>query len=248
MRALILAAGYGTRLYPYTKNLPKPLLKVDKKPLINYLIEKILQVKDTSKIIVVTNERFFKHFLDWRETISVKNQIAVVNDLTKNPRQRLGAVGDMNFVFSAEESNEDFLVLGGDNFFKESLVPFVCFARSKRPYATIGVFDIQDKSQLRHYGVVSLDRNSCIRNFEEKPLFSNSSLVAMCLYYFPAEGIKLLKEYSSFPKQMHDAAGSYIKWLAKKSIVYGFVFKKLWCDIGRIQTYNRLKRELKKER
>ncbi len=241
MKVLILAAGYGTRLYPYTRNIPKPLLKVNNKPIIEYLLEKVERLDDVSEIIVVTNARFFKQLSAWKKGL-MGGKIRIVNDLTESPEERLGAIGDMDFVFSREANAaaDDFLVLGGDNFFEEPFEDFVRFAQKNKPWLTIGVFDIRDKIEARHYGVVSLDRKRQIRDFTEKPLKPKSSLIATCLYYFPRQKLGLIKEYLASSGNSCDAAGNYISWLISKEKVCGFVFRKLWCDIGRLQTYKKL--------
>ena len=61
MKALILAAGYATRLYPITLNQPKPLLKVGGRPLIEYILEKVNQVEEIEDIYIVTNNKFTPH-------------------------------------------------------------------------------------------------------------------------------------------------------------------------------------------
>ena len=58
MKALILAAGYATRLYPLTKKYPKPLLEVKGRPIIDYIIEKIAKVSSINEIYIVTNSKF----------------------------------------------------------------------------------------------------------------------------------------------------------------------------------------------
>jgi len=244
MRVVILAAGYGTRLYPYTKSFPKPLLKIGKRPIINYLVDKIEELKDISRIIVVTNDRFFKQFKDWKDNIVIKYPTHIINDLTKTPEDRLGAIGDMHFVFNKEGFVDDFLVLGGDNLFQDSLVDFIHFAKSKHPFATIGLFDIKDKDEASHFGVVGVNRQNRIIDFFEKPEEPKSSLVAMCLYYFPREKSRLIKEYLSNPLNPYDTAGTYINWLRTKDKVYGFVFKNFWFDIGHLHTYKKVSKLL----
>ena len=112
MKSLILAAGYGTRLYPYTKNYPKSLLKVNNRPIIEYLLDKLEGLNDLSKILIVTNDRFYKHFDDWRQKLKIKNRVKIVNDCTQTVEEKLGAIRDMELVFREEGFSEDFLVLG----------------------------------------------------------------------------------------------------------------------------------------
>lgn len=240
MKALILAAGYATRLYPYTKNFPKPLLEVNQKPIIEYLIEKLEKLPGLSEILVVTNGRFFPFFKKWEKTIDSPGKIRLINDLTRTSRDRLGAIGDMNFVFSKVGFDEDYLVIGGDNFFKEQLSRFVSQAKKNSDSVTVGVCDIKKISEAHNYGVVKLDKNRRIVEFWEKPAQPKSSKVAMCLYYFPASYVGFIREYLSDPANHSDAAGAYIRWLTKNKNVKAVVFKNYWVDIGSIHTYEKV--------
>ncbi|MFH1577672.1 MAG: nucleotidyltransferase family protein [Candidatus Omnitrophota bacterium] len=240
MKVLILAAGYGTRLYPYTKNYPKPLLKIGKRPIINHLLDKIKELSNISGIRVVTNGKFFKQFKAWKSNLSIKYPVRIINDLTRGPKDKLGAVGDMNLIFKADNFKGNFLVLGGDNLFKDSLSDFMRFARAKSPYVSVGLFDIGDKKQASYYGVVNLDKKNRIVKFCEKPLKPKSSLVAMCLYYFPQAKLGLIKDYLGNPANCPDQAGAYISWLSQKDKVYGFVFKNFWFDIGDVDSYKKV--------
>jgi len=239
MEVLILAAGYGTRLYPHTKNFPKPLLEIGKKPIINYLLDKIEELDNISRVIVVTNGRFFKQFKSWSENLKTDCPIRIINDLTTSPEEKLGAIGDMHFVFKKLSFVQDYLVLGGDNLFRSSLKGFMRFAKRKSPRVTIGLFDIKDRRQARHYGVVRLNTRRRIIDFYEKPSRPKTSLVAMCLYYFPREKLDLLKRYLNDPANSADAAGSYISWLCRKDKVFGYIFKDFWFDVGRLYTYKK---------
>jgi len=83
MKALILAAGYATRLYPLTKEYPKPLLLVDKSPIIDYIVDKLDRVADIDEIIVVTNSKFISRFRKWAKGLDTKKRVSLVDDLTK---------------------------------------------------------------------------------------------------------------------------------------------------------------------
>ena len=97
MKALILAAGYGTRLYSLVKNTAKALLPVNGKPIINYGLNKLKGLSDLTEVVVVTNEKFNSDFIKWSNSHDdFPCPINVVNDKTKTPEERLGSIGDIN--------------------------------------------------------------------------------------------------------------------------------------------------------
>lgn len=239
MKALILAAGYATRLYPLTKNTPKPLLKVAGRPIIDYIIDKLETIDELDMVFVVTNDKFFGHFKDWSKNTHFKKKIAIVNDGTKTDESRLGAVGDINLVIKNERIKDDLLVIGGDNLIAESFARFLGYAFSNKPAVTIGLYDINDKYAASKYGVVGIDNKNRIVSFLEKPKSPKSTLIAMCLYYIPKDKLSLTDEYLRKSKGLgkKDATGNYIDWLHRKETAYGFVFKGYWYDIGHIDSY-----------
>lgn len=238
MKALILSAGYATRLYPLTKEYPKPLLPIAKLPIINYNISKLDKIKEINEILVITNNKFFDNFLTWVKSAQSDTRIPikVINDGTKTESDRLGAIGDIRFALEKEDIREDVVIIGGDNLFEDDLSDFMSFSCTKRPSVTIGVYDIKEISRAAKYGVVKLDSGMKILDFTEKPKLPESALVATCLYYIPQEKLKYFKEYFD-SKSESDAAGSFISWLSRKEDVYSFVFRKHWYDIGDFSAY-----------
>ena len=238
MKALILAAGYATRLYPLTIEYPKPLLTVRHKHIIDYIIDKLETIERIDEIIVVTNSKFIARFRSWRRKHHFRKNISLVDDLTKDHDDRRGAIGDISFAVECERIKDDLLVVGGDNLFDGSLRQFLSFARTKEPYPVIGVYDIKDIREAKKYGIVKIDQKKQVIDFKEKPARPKSTLLAMCLYYFPKETLGLIREYLSGRKNKHDATGFYIDWLRKKVAVYTFVFNGRWYDIGDHKFYN----------
>lgn len=237
MQVLILAAGYGTRLYPLTQNTPKPLLPIQGKPLIDYLLEKIQSLADLRKVTVITNNKFFPHFQSWAgQHRNFKVEIRILNDGTDSNERRLGSMGDIDFALKKEAIDEDLLVIGGDNLFDQGLGGFVQTAKKKSPRVTIGLFDLKDKQTARNFGVVSVDQEKKIVSFEEKPPNPKSSLIAMCLYYFPQDSLGLIQKYLNDSKRS-DTSGDYIQWLFKREEVYAVVFQGKWYDIGSLEAY-----------
>ncbi|MEM4326933.1 MAG: sugar phosphate nucleotidyltransferase, partial [Candidatus Diapherotrites archaeon] len=113
MQALILAAGYATRLWPLTKNTPKPLLEVKGKPIIDHILSKIEEVSLIDKVYVVTNEKFFQNFEDWVKKTKTRLKIKVIDDMTTSNEDRKGAVGDIVFAIDEEKIEDDLLVIAG---------------------------------------------------------------------------------------------------------------------------------------
>ncbi len=239
MKALILAAGYAVRLYPLTQSYPKPLLKVNKKPIIDYIIDKLERLEEINEIIVVTNSKFISVFAQWAKGLKIIKPVSLVDDLTLSPEDKLGAIGDMAFSIKNKRIKEDLLVIGGDNLFDIDLDDFLSFAKDKKLYTSIGVYDIKDRAQASKYGVIKINKTNKIINFKEKPKNPQSTLVAMCLYYFPKAKLKLIEQYLDNKKHKSDAMGFYIDWLRKTDLVYGFVFDGKWYDIGDKSFYSK---------
>jgi glucose-1-phosphate thymidylyltransferase len=236
MKALVLAAGYATRLYPLTIEYPKPLLKVGDRPIINYILEKLEKIDALDEIFVVTNTKFIRRFRQWARQIKSSKRITLIDDLTRDYKHRRGAIGDMVFSIRRKRIKGDLLVIGGDNIFDGTLDKFLRFAGTHRPYPLIGVFNIKRKEKAKHYGVVKLNKKKRLIAFQEKPRKPHSALVAMCLYYFPKRSLGLMDEYAKTVDKQ-DATGFYIDWLSKRTKVYGYVFHGRWHDIGLPKIY-----------
>src|SRR5690554_4896461 len=98
MKAIILVAGYATRLYPLTKDKPKALLEVGGKPILEHILEKISAVDVIDEVFLVSNARFFDQFQQWVDSYSFHRPIRVFDDGTYTNETRLGAIGDLQLV------------------------------------------------------------------------------------------------------------------------------------------------------
>ncbi|MBW2978016.1 nucleotidyltransferase family protein [Candidatus Woesearchaeota archaeon] len=235
MKALILAAGYATRLYPLTKDRPKPLLAVAGKPMMEYILDKIASIDDITEIFVVTNNKFHSHFEEWAKNYDHPKPIKIINDNTMSDEDKLGAVGDIQFVIDKENLNEDLMVIAGDNLFEFDLKEFVEFFKQKKDN-TIAVYDVKDMEIAKRMGVVTVDENKKLTFFQEKPEKPNTTLIAICCYLFPKEKLKRIKEFLDTGAKS-DAPGYYIQWLYKNDNVYCFIFEDSWFDIGNLDQY-----------
>ncbi|MFH1504465.1 MAG: nucleotidyltransferase family protein [Candidatus Omnitrophota bacterium] len=234
MKVVILAAGYGTRLYPLTLRIAKPLLPVNKKPMINYLIDKIEVLKKhfpIEEIRIVVNDKFYGSFLKWKKKYKV--QAKIINDGSANPDDRRGAVGDIKFAI--KNIKTDWLVLGGDNLFDDNLINFVRFALKNKPHSSLGLYDVRTKKKAARFGIVKLNKKKRVVEFLEKPKNPPSTLAASCVYFFPEQSLNLLKLFIHANAGV-DASGKYIEWLSEKDKVFGWTFEGRWIDIGHLDS------------
>ena len=245
MKILILAAGYGTRLYAISKDKPKALLDINGRPLINYVLDKIKNLDGLNEVILVTNQKFYTIFQDWAEELEgFPFKIQIVNDGTHSPEDRLGSMGDINFVLRSRIIEVDLLILGSDNLFDYSLESYVLFAKTKSQSVTIGLYDIHNKEDAKKFGVVALDSDKKIVSFEEKPAEPKSTLVSMCCYYLPKAVLGSVRDYLLESKKS-DTTGDYVRWLYQKNYVFGFKFDGKWYDIGSVESYQEAQEKFK---
>ena len=169
MKTLILSAGYGRSLYPITNHKPKSLLTIRGKPIIEYIIANIEHIKEIDEILIITNHRYIKQFQQWLDNYPTGLQIRLVDDGTINEQDKLGAIGDIAFAIKEAEIKDDLLVIGGDNMFSFDLNEFVEFARNSRPCSLVGTFNLNGKLKPDKFGVVKLDAQSRVVDFQEKP-------------------------------------------------------------------------------
>ena len=244
MKVLILAAGYATRLHPLTKNKAKPLLEVAGKPMIEHVLATVLDIRELIEIFIVTNEKFAGDFETWAGKFRAAHPncpaITVVNDHSTDDSNKLGAIGDLKLVMDSQHVDDDLLVVGGDNLFKDSLVGYAAFARQHGP--TLGVYDVGDLEQMKKYGNVAVDEANRITKFEEKPPHPHTTLAAMCLYYYPRQSLPLIHQYVREGNNP-DQPGRLIAWLYPRQPVFAYQIHGQWLDIGSFETLEQANRD-----
>ncbi len=234
MNALILAAGYATRLYPLTLNQPKPLLPVAGKPMLQWVVEQLHGIPDLSAVFIVTNGKFAGHFAKWADGYAPQAHdlsFVVVDDGSTSDADKLGAIGDIGFTLDRhpELTREGLLIVAGDNLFSQSLRGFAEFARS-RP-ATLGVYDVKDLALARKYNRLATNPAGVITEFEEKPENPTSTWCGIALYHYSPETLALLQTYLAEGNNP-DQPGRFIAWLYPRVDVSTYPVAGLWYDVG----------------
>jgi len=237
MDALILAAGYATRLYPLTKTRAKPLLEVAGKPMMEYVLDSLLTVSDLSRVFVVTNAKFAKDFESWSrgyEHRQGKYKFVIVNDGSTDDSNKLGAIGDIHHVLKNHKLNNDLLIVAGDNLFDTPLDGFVKLCRDKNA-PVVALYDVKDIEAIKKYNNITGDASGRITFFEEKPTQPRSTLTAIALYFYPRRTLQMFDTYIREGNNP-DQPGRFIQWLYKREPVYTYVLDGTWFDIGSLET------------
>ncbi|GAF67331.1 unnamed protein product, partial [marine sediment metagenome] len=149
MKCLLLASGFGTRLYPVTQKTSKGLLPYKGKPIISYIVEKI---PEEIEIYVTTNKRFASQYKKWQKGLN--RDINLFIEPVIKEEQSFGAVGSLEYWVNENGIFDDLLVIASDNYFDLDMKKFIsCF---NGRHTLIAVHDIINKDDARQFGVAKL--------------------------------------------------------------------------------------------
>ena len=241
MKCLILAAGYATRLYPLTENFPKPLLKVQEKTILDWLLEDIDGSGIVDEYVVISNHKFVKHFEAWAD--GHKLPITVLDDGTESNETRLGAVKDIQFAIEQLELKDDLLVIAGDNLLDFSLQGFIAYQREKATSCIMRYYE-PSIEKLHKTGVAVVDENDRILEMEEKPAEPKSHWCTPPFYIYKAADVPLVKKGIESGCGT-DAPGSFIAWLSSQTVVHAYPMPGRRYDIGNLESYQKVQEEYK---
>jgi glucose-1-phosphate thymidylyltransferase len=229
VKVLLLAAGYATRLRPLTETIAKPLLPVGGRPMVDWILDRVVSSAEIDAVHLVTNSVYAAAFERW----AADRGVVVHDDGTSSNEDRLGAVGDLQLVVErAGLEGEELLVLAGDNMFEFSLTAFRDWWRSKPGIASaVALYDCRDLELATHYGIVDTGENDRVVHFVEKPSEPSSTLAATVVYLLAPQHVRLLVTYFGLGLS-GDNIGSFLGWLADRRAVYGYRFEGSWHDIG----------------
>jgi len=216
-----LASGFGTRLYPLTRDTAKALIEYKGKPLLTHIVERIPRNID---ILLVTNRKFESDFLRWQQNMDRRVAIAVEDVWTE--KEKKGALGSLTFGIEQGNINDDLLVLASDDYFEFDLSRFIAAYSGEN--ALVAVHDIGDKKRARQFGVVEVEKGRIVR-CEEKPAHPKTSLIGIACYLLPPRLFPVLSRYYHEHPEI-DQLGRFITYLVESDTVDAYIFTELWQD------------------
>ncbi len=221
MRAVILAGGLGTRLQPYTTFLPKAMLPLGDKPLLEHLIEWIKNNGVDSFVLCVSYlRRTIEDYFEDGSRFGVKIEYAVAN-------RPLATAGQLK---TAQEFIDDtFVCVYGDSIFEFSLKNMINYHKKKKSFVTMGLSEYKTKIP---YGFIEMDKTSRVKTWQEKPEVKGNINIGC---YVMEPGIfELIPEGKPYGMDLVIRSA-----LAKKNRVSGYSIKNGFIDIGDKSSYRR---------
>ncbi|MEM7819526.1 MAG: nucleotidyltransferase family protein [Candidatus Aenigmatarchaeota archaeon] len=245
MKAIVLAGGFAKRLWPLTKEQAKPLIDIGGKPVINYLIEKLLKLKEIDKIFISTNKKFEQDFIRWKEKYNFN--IKLVVEESRCEEEKLGAIGSINFLINKENINDDIIIVNGDNLFDEKFdfSDVINFFKEKNAPIVCG-FDVKTKERARLFGTIIFDKNKKVIDFIEKPEKPKTTFISMGCYLFPKNYLNLFSIYLN-EGNSKDAPGFFLQWLYKRYSLFVYPYNGDWFDIGDFNSLDAAREFIKKK-
>ncbi len=235
MKAILLCAGYATRLYPLTIDKPKALLPVNGKPMLDYILEHIEKLDVVDEIILVSNHKFIEQMDAWTKTVKTTKKLTLLDDGSTCEDDRLGAIGDIYFAVKNCCINEETVILCGDNLFTFDLKHYYDFYKNSG-VDCVCAKKVPDKEEIKGYAVASTDKNGKIIELEEKPKEPKSDLAVFATYFYTGDTMQMVKKYLEEGNKP-DAPGYFLQWLYKLKPVHVYEMDGVCYDIGTPKAY-----------
>ena len=225
MKAVILAGGKGTRLRPYTKIFPKPLVPIKDKPVLEIIISRLLKngIQDIILAVGHLSELIQTFFGDG-------SKFGVKIEYSKEDKP-LGTAGPLLMI--KDKLTDTFLMMNGDVLTSLDISALRSFHQNQGAVATVAL----NKRRIDiEYGVVDTDDNANITEWTEKPAIENQ--VSMGIYILEPEVLEFIPENEPF--DLPDLIRTLIE---NGKIVKGYLYDGFWLDLGKPEDYDRAMEE-----
>ena len=219
-QAIIACGGEGTRLRPITYEIPKPMIPLKGKPVVEHIMDNLREGGITEIVLSVghKHEKIISHFGEEWKGVKIRYVIE------KTP---LGDAGSLHLI--KDSLGDAFFMLNGDVLSKIDVRDMLNFHRNSGCEATIALTTVKDP---KDYGVAIMKGMKIVR-FEEKPKIAESSLINAGMYVMNSSIFEYLPKKKSF------MTSDVFSQLAKKGKLAGYVYNGKWFDVGTPERYEK---------
>ena len=243
MKAIILAGGYGTRLWPLTLRIPKAMVPVGGVPVVQHSIKALKNAGITDIIFSLnTNQKSVEDYFENGSKFGVN--ITYVYEDTQNDSDKFGAIGAIEFALEKTGGPQDCIVINGDNvFYGLDLLKMIEHHQVSKSQATLALYALTNKSDVTQYGVMQLDDEKKLITFQEKPKENEakSNLASAGIYIlgkvFLAEHLSQYIKNQKSSEKKPDRVGDLWAHYVGKLPIYGHPLEGMWGDTNTAQTY-----------
>jgi mannose-1-phosphate guanylyltransferase len=238
LKGMILAAGQGTRVRPLTKDMPKPMIPILGKPVMEYLIEHLARHGVHEIMVNVAHsyrkiEHYFSNGSRWG--VDIGYSFEGVYDHGEIKPSPLGSAGGMRRIQDfGGFFDQTTIVLCGDALIDLDIGAALKEHKAKKAMVSIVTMAVPD-SEVVNYGVVETDEEGRVLSFQEKPKpeEARSNLASTGIYFFEPEAIALIP-----PGVVFDIGSQLFPLLVEKGLPFYAQNRSYnWIDIGRISDY-----------
>ncbi|MDB9516325.1 NDP-sugar synthase [Roseofilum reptotaenium CS-1145] len=239
MKAMILAAGKGTRVRPITYTIPKPMIPILQKPVMEFLLELLRQHGFDQVMVNVSHlaneiESYFRDGQRFGVQIAYSFEGRIESDGTL-VGDALGSAGGMRRIQDYNPFFDDtFVVLCGDALIDLDLTKAVKWHKEKGAIATV-IMKSVPKEEVSSYGVIVTDEDGRVKAFQEKPSVEEaiSTDINTGIYIFEPEVLNYVPS-----GQEYDIGGELFPKLVEMGApFYGISMDFQWVDIGKVPDY-----------
>ncbi|WP_323173156.1 NDP-sugar synthase [Natrialba sp. PRR66] len=233
MKAVVLAGGYATRMWPITKHRPKMFLPIGNSTVIDRIFAELEADERIDEVFVSTNERFAADFEAHLADSEFDKPKLSIEDTTEED-DKFGVVGALAQLIDRENVDDDLLIIAGDNLISFDIDDFLDYFQ-EQDAPTLAAYDVGSREKAKSYGLVELEGDRVI-DFQEKPDDPRSTLVSIACYAFPQDSLSLLPTYLEEGNNP-DEPGWFVQWLQNRESTYAYTFEGAWFDIGTPESY-----------
>ena len=217
---LILCGGKGERLRPLTHNIPKPLIKVNKKPILSYIFDHLTKY-NLNDYVIATGYKSHK----------IEDYL---QQLKPTFRYKTVFSGDVDIIQRIKDASEyienDFMVLYGDTISDVDISKLIKFHRSHNNLVTITVWPLKTQ-----FGLVEISEDSHVISFQEKPVLGK--WINIGYFYFNFEMMQMMNQYDTFEE--------FLAISSKQKLLSAYKHNNMHLTINNLSERNEAEEELK---
>jgi NDP-sugar pyrophosphorylase family protein len=227
--SIILAAGRGTRMRPLSYVIPKILIPVRGKPVLDYLLDNLHEITIKHNYIVVSDQyESVQTYIDKTGTPNVS--------VVKGLGWETG--GDLSIALQEVGTDDDAVVMNGDIITNVNMLDLYNFHRRSNAPVSMALFELNDEEEAKRFGQITLNADGSIEEFIEKneTAMRRSNLVNVGFYIFGKQFLNERKEFLVPHKFKLET--ELFPELARKHLLYGFPMDiRYWWDVGTMSSY-----------